>query len=103
MSNNRETCWAGNSHLLNKYSRISQSDYPKFTIKRIAFRIVTKIYPVLYEHLPDISTIEVGSVQFLSVKKSPWNHRSYVWTVALSGMVSAPAQVIKYTMNIVVA
>ena len=40
-----------------------------------------------------LSTLEiVGSAQLRSVTEIGWNHRSYLWIEAISGMVSAPVQ-----------
>jgi len=49
-----------------------------------------------YEHLSDmwLSSLEIGTARrgYASLQKSRRNHRSYVWTEALSGMVFVPAQ-----------
>ena len=48
-----------------------------------------------------LSTFESGEVQLRSSQKSRRNHRSCVWTEALSVMVFVPAQIkaIRYSMN----
>ena len=54
------------------------------------FSCMRKSYPVECEHLTDVwlSTLEI----FAQLKKSRQNHRSYVWTEALFGMVFVHAQ-----------
>ena len=54
------------------------------------FSCMRKSYPVECEHLTDVwlSTLEI----FAPLQKSRQNHRSYVWTEALFGMVFVHAQ-----------
>ena len=64
-----------------------------FTLLRIAFRAGTKSYPVSRVTICALcdSTLRRSAQRFAPLQKSRRNHRSYVWTEALSGMIVAPA------------
>ena len=61
--------------------------------KDVAFRAGTKSYPVSCVTICAVcdSTLRRSAQRFAPLQKSRRNHRSYVWTEALSGMIVAPA------------
>ena len=63
-----------------------------FTLYQIAFRVGTKgyRYSVNICAICD-STLSWSAQLFFPLQKSRRNHRSYVWTEALSSMVFVPA------------
>ena len=64
-----------------------------FTLLRIAVLADTKIYPVSCVTICAIcdSKLSWSTQRFAPLQKSRQNHRSNVWTEALSGMIVAPA------------
>ena len=60
----------------------------------VLFLCLRKIYPAWCEHLSHmwLSSLEITRGSFAPLQKSRRNHRCYVWTEALPGMIFVSAQ-----------